>query len=287
MTSEKKLFSIYIDNLPKVIGMHKRGEPIYDFLFECFKSETKNFFLDDKKDLSPFGEIYFPYHEMGNVNTTNLFDLDELIIFSFYWQSRFKYKNVADLGANVGLHSILLSKCGFNVRAYEPDPVHYQLLTENISKNNCTNVKLYNSAVSNKEGVAEFVRVKGNTMSSHIKGSKPNPYGELEYFNVELQNFNEIIGWADFIKMDVEGHETELILSTSAKDWDKTDAIVEVSNEINAKILFDFLKEDKIRMFSQKECWNEVTQFDHMPVSYKEGSLFISNSNSPFILEQK
>jgi hypothetical protein len=36
----------------------------------------------------PFGEISVPYHTMGAVDTLDLFGLDELIIFSFYWANR-------------------------------------------------------------------------------------------------------------------------------------------------------------------------------------------------------
>ena len=35
-------------------------------------------------DFSPFGEINFPYIEMGAINTLHLFGLDEIIIFVLF-----------------------------------------------------------------------------------------------------------------------------------------------------------------------------------------------------------
>ena len=64
---------------------------------------------------------------MGNIDTTHLFGIDEIIIFSFYYLlKKKKFKSAADLGANIGLHSIVLSKLGYNVKSYEPDTQHYK-----------------------------------------------------------------------------------------------------------------------------------------------------------------
>jgi len=282
MIGVNNCFSDFILELPKIKEFHKRGDKIHSFLQKCFKNEVNRLFKEDMKELLPFGNINFPYYNMGNVDTTNLFDLDEIIIFSFYWDSKERYSNVADLGANTGLHSLLLSKCGFNVKSYEPDPWHFEILNKNINDNNCDNVELFNVAVSDKNGKAEFVKVLGNTMSSHIKGSKPNPYGELETYEVNLLKFKDIIQWADFIKMDVEGHETTLLLSTRFEDWNSTDAMVEISNKHNAKIVFDYMQKIGVKMYSQKNHWNEVLDMDDMPETYKDGSLFISINNIPF-----
>ena len=40
------------------------------------------------------------------------------------------------------------------------------------------------------------------------------------------------------IKIDIEGHEAEVLRSTSKEDWLKTDAMVEVGSESNAEIIF-------------------------------------------------
>ena len=42
---------------------------------------------------------------------------------------------MADIGANIGLHTIVLSKLGYKVDSYEPDEKHFKLLIKNLKKN--------------------------------------------------------------------------------------------------------------------------------------------------------
>jgi FkbM family methyltransferase len=234
-------------------------------------------------DLGPFGKILLPYRQMGVVSSVNLFDFDELIIFSFYWANRKRYKKAADIGANLGLHSMMLSRCGFKVRAYEPDPVHYKLFKENMALNKCRQVEVDNAAVSNEAGQREFIRVLGNTTGSHIAGAKKDPYGKLERFWVRTVPVKNIMAWADLVKIDAEGHEKEILLATERADWSGTDAMIEVQNEDNARAIFKHFKKMKVNLFSQKTNWQKVTSVAQMPYGYKEGSLFITeNAQMPY-----
>jgi FkbM family methyltransferase len=216
---------------------------------------------------------------MGSISSLHLFGIDELIIFSFYWANRGRYKNVLDLGANIGLHSILLSKWGYNVRCYEPDPQTFAVLSKNLELNRATTVEPINAAVSTKKGEMEFVRVVGNMTGSHLAGAKPPGYGELEKFKVSVDEFRSILSWADLAKIDIEGHEKEVILSTLADDWKKTDALVEVGTPANAAQIFEHFSSMKINMFAQKLNWKKVERVSDMPTSYKEGTLFVTCKN--------
>ena len=206
------------------------------------------------RNLPPFGPLKFPYFKMGVTDSLNLFDLDELIIFSFYWANRGKYRQVLDIGANIGLHSIILSKCGFKVRAYEPDPVHFELLRRNLELNGCARATAFNEAVSDKAGTAEFIRVLGNTTGSHIAGAKPSPYGELERFTVPTEDIRQLLAWPDLIKMDVEGHEKELLLATNRENWRGRDALVEIGSELNADAVWKHMAEEGVNLFHKKQA---------------------------------
>lgn len=227
----------------------------------------------------PFGKLTFPYHRMGNVDSLNLFDLDELIIFSFYWLNRNRYRHIADIGANIGLHSIILEKCGFKIHSYEPDPQHLEVLQRNIKLNNCSKIKVFNLAVSTKSGQAEFIRVLGNTTGSHLVGSKLNPLGRLEKFPVKTGSIIPIIKWADFLKIDAEGHEKDILLATSFNDWLDTDALIEVGSENNAQHIFEYFEKIGVNLFAQKINWQLVTDVEQMPTSYHDGSLFITSKD--------
>jgi FkbM family methyltransferase len=224
----------------------------------------------------PFGEVVFPYFKMGNIDSLNLFDLDELIIFSFYMANRKRYHRVLDIGANIGLHSVIMSKCGFAVRSYEPDPRHFEVLKKNLALNKCRRAQPFNEAVSSQAGEMEFVRVLGNTTASHLAGSKPNPYGELERFPVKVAAFGPLITWAELIKLDVEGHEKVVLLSTKREEWLKTDALVEIENADNAAAVFQHLTSLGVNLFAQKLGWGPVKSLADMPISYHEGTLFVT-----------
>ncbi len=223
-----------------------------------------------------FGALTLPYRRMGAIDSVDLFGLDELIIFAFYWANRARYRRTVDIGANLGLHSILMARCGFAVRAFEPDPVHLALLRANLRLNAVTAVEVVEAAVSDRDGETEFVRVKGNTTGSHIAGAKAAPYGELERFAVPLRKFSDAVTGADFVKIDAEGHEAVILRSLAAERWHGLDAMVEVGTAENARALFDHFAGLPVNLFAQKTGWEQVREIADMPASHREGSLFIS-----------
>ena len=213
------LLGVLIEALPEMAHVHAPGCAPYRLLAELARREVCRFGADSPRPVSfgPFGPLDFPFVCMGATSSLNLFDLDELILFAFYWRNRQRYRKAADIGANLGLHSFVMARCGFEVRGYEPDPNHFTLLRENLKRNNCRSVKAMQAAVSSKQGQEEFVRVLGNTTGSHLAGAKPAPYGPLEMFQVTLESIHPILEWADFVKIDVEGHEREILLATRRK----------------------------------------------------------------------
>lgn len=261
---------------------HRNGSALYLFLKDLARQEVDRLYQADSDghfELPQIGSFRLPYYSMGNVSSRNLFDLDELIIFNFYLLNRHRYKRVADIGANLGLHSIVLAKLGYSVDAYEPEDEHFVQLQNNMDLNQ-VNINLNKAGVSNRTGVANFTKVLGNTTGSHISGSKLNPYGKLEFKEIPLLAFNEITKNVDLVKMDVEGHEKEILLSTVAQNWANMDAIVEVSSPENAWNLYEHFFSINVNLFSQKTGWLKVTTPDDVPTHYTEGSIFISTKDS-------
>lgn len=277
------LLSEILSVLPELNKFHAPTSNSYKFINKILKNEVARLFSTadfSLVDITPIGQIGFPFKRMGNITTLDILNLDEFIMFSFYWINRNKYEKVADLGANLGLHSIILDKCGYKVRSYEPDAVHYKILKENLEANGCKDVETYNKAVSTEEGTVEFLRVLGNTTSSHIVGSKSNPYGELETVSVLSTSFADIMQWADLIKCDIEGHEKEVFVTTRKNDWLTTDALVEIESRESAQIIFDHFNKIGVNLFAQKNNWSKVEHIEDMPCSYREGTLFISAKDS-------
>lgn len=264
--------------LPTIKDYHSSSHLCYNMLKKIARNAVVSLFSKEDetpKRFAPFGEICLPYFKMGAIDSLDLFGLDELILFSFYWKNKDRYKRVLDIGGNIGLHSILLSKSGYEVQVFEPDATHFNVLSNNLKLNGCANVSLHKAAVSCRNGTAEFTRVLGNTTSSHLSGSK-KPYGELETYSVEVLDIKELITRCDLIKMDVEGHEKDILLDLCIDHFKKTDVIVEIGSFENAQHIFEHLKKIKVNAFSQKIGWRKVQTIEDMPMNHREGSLFIT-----------
>jgi len=227
-----------------------------------------------------FGSISFPFTAMGRINSLDLFGLDECILFGFYFQNKNRYKDVVDIGANLGLHSLLMSRCGFCVRSFEPDPVHFSILEANISENQANSIQAFQAAVSTTKGRAGFVRVLNNTTGSHLAGTKSS-YGERQEFEVETVAIRPLYETAELLKIDAEGHERDLLSSLDPHQTVRPDILVEVGTAANAEAIFSDLQKKGIKMFSQKTGWQQVEKMNDMPLSHRDGSLFITSREGP------
>jgi FkbM family methyltransferase len=281
-----QLIGDLINLIPAIRDHHAPDTALYHFLKTVAHQEAQRAFAAPTPQpvpFGPFGDLAFPYHSMGNISSLNLFDLDELIIFSFYWQNRNRYRRAVDVGANIGLHSIVMARCGFSVTSYEPDPTHFDLLKRNLTLNHCDKVAPRNAAVSSAAGTCEFIRLLDNTTGSHLAGAKPNPYGPMEKFQVRVEAAKDVIKGADLAKIDAEGHEKEILLATTAEDWKRMDALIEVGSEENARGIYDHFARLSLNLFAQKSNWAAVRCLEDMPTSYRDGTLFVTKrENMPW-----
>ena len=233
--------------------------------------------------IGELGTLYFPYFKMGNIDSSKLFGLDELILFSFYFVNRKKYKKALDLGANIGLHTLVMKKLGFNVTSYEPDLTHIAQIKKVMMLNNLTEEGLTPRAISDKQGEMEYLRVLGNTTGSHLLGSKDDVYGPTDVVTVGVDDILTVLteGDFDFIKMDVEGHEATLIERITTESIKKTDIMLEIGSDRNAKLIFDILNQKQIPAYAQKISWEQVNTRDDLPSHHTQGSLFLSIQGAP------
>lgn len=268
-----------IELLPELAAHHAPSGALHRYLKPLAIAAVASRFEGEEplwNPFEPFGEIVFPYVKMGNIDSLDLFGLDELILFAFYWRNRTRYRRVADFGANLGLHSLVMSRCGFEVRALEPDPRHLDVLRRTLARNGCDKVKVRPAAVSVAAGSHDFTRVLGNTTGSHLTGAKPSPYGDLEIFTVALESALPHMAWADLVKMDIEGHEAVVLCATDPTLWHDLDAVVEVGSADNAKRIYAHFRNTPVNLFAQKISWRRVGLLDDMPTSHRDGALFIS-----------
>jgi len=278
-----KTMADVINQMPELYSQLVPGTDEHSQLEQLAAAQARREFSSEAPQLvnfAPFGEIIFPYLEMGAVTSLNLFHIDELILFAFYWANRRRYKQVADIGANIGLHSMLLNRAGYEVRAYEPDPEHLNRISKNFELNNITRVVIVEAAVAAKAGHHEFVQVWGNTTGSHLAGAKVAPYGDLSRIEVKTVAGKEVMNWADLVKLDVEGQEQEIILATTRADWDSCDMLLEIGGEDNAAKIIEHLDMLGVNLFTQKIGWRRAERVEDVPVSYHEGLAFASQKSA-------
>ena len=236
--------------------------------------------LNNTFTLEEIGEVVFPFYSFGKVDSLNLLNLDELITFSIYWSRKNLDRKVYDFGANIGLHSIILAKMGHTVIAFEPDPIHAQVLLNNISLNNLDGkVILEDKAIGAETGQDIFTRIKNNTTGSHISGSKDTISGPTDSFKVEIVGINSLLDQPTFSKMDVEGLEAKILQAISFSNWGRTSILVEIGNKLNAKVIWDVSTKYNLKVQSQLSNWSTVHNESEIPSHYSDGLLFITGGN--------
>jgi FkbM family methyltransferase len=234
-------------------------------------------------NLAEVGELYFPYFSMGNIDSVNLFGIDELIIFSFYFVNRKRYRKVLDLGANIGLHTLVMKKLGFIVTSYEPDLTHLNQMHKVLMLNKMDTEHVVPKAVSDSAGTMQFVRVLGNTTGSHLLGAKENVYGPTEFVSVEVDDIREVLakGNFDLVKMDVEGHEAILLNCITVESLKKTDIMLEIGSEKSASEIYEICKEKGIPAYAPKINWGLVDKLEDIPSHHSHGFVFLSMQGGP------
>tara|TARA_Y100000591_G_C21678322_1_gene616696 strand:- start:118 stop:867 length:750 start_codon:yes stop_codon:yes gene_type:complete len=133
-----------------------------------------------------------------------------------------KSKNALDIGVYRGVYSLKLSQNFKQIHAFEPNPLLFPYLNDNLKKI-IKNINLYNLALSDKSGETELklpVRsrsiFKDNIEELYQLGAASiHPENEFENFEkvqVKVEKLDNIlIEDIGFIKIDVEGHELEVI----------------------------------------------------------------------------
>lgn len=233
------------------------------------------------------GEIILPRIDMGKIDSSHLLGIDEIMIFAFYLSRKRVGTKALDLGANIGLHSLILAKLGFDVTAYEPGPNHIVEFKKLINLNDLSEsgrIELREVAVTTNGGKVEFIYVHDNSTSSHVLGSLgKNPYGPTSTLKVNSDALREVLEADEYqlIKMDVEGLESSLLMSLSERHFRNTEIILEIGSEDARKLIWDFFSKSrfKISIYSQKNSWRKVGDVAHLPNSYKQGSVIISYKN--------
>lgn len=122
---------------------------------------------------------------------------------------------VLDIGANIGNHTIFLSRIFEQVIAFEPVPRNCWILKANLHLNQVRNVHLVEKGLGNENRKLFF---NNDPRSTNDRLSERNPSATTQENAVEVAVGDEELARLDFpapilmIKIDVEGLEPEVIM---------------------------------------------------------------------------
>ena len=185
---------------------------------------------------------------------------------------------VLDIGAYVGIYSLWVSKLiddGF-VAAFEPNPLAFRWLINNIKLNNATNIKALPYALGDDIGTQKLYIAGENVeasslMVNHIVNNPSDKYliaGEyivpvvtLDYIiNRSMKIIGKSINYVDLAKIDVEGYEMK-VLKGAEETLQKgliSKFIIEVHvDQVNTKELIKYLSDKGFVL-------DKVVKMDHV-----------------------
>ena len=195
------------------------------------------------------------------------------------------YDTVIEIGANVGVFTLYLSKRLMATRpdarifAFEPSAEAYRRLRENLALNSAENVTTINAAIGPKSGFARFYEPRGHLTNGSLNVTFASHFDETPVRNwivtLEGASLLELIKDAKrvLLKIDVEGFEAEVLRALATViAQQRPDILIEVLPEfedaINSAIDFSALgyrfygltsegamASDRIRAVDGRDCF--------------------------------
>jgi FkbM family methyltransferase len=172
-------------------------------------------------------------------------ELAERKTFDFIYKNIKKHKNpvFVDVGANIGIYSFINKDKNFKIYAFEPNPVAFLALQENLKLNN-TNTEIFDVACGSEEGnlfltPVDIIWQAGLVSITDTKTFLPTKVVKIDDIVKEK---------VTHVKIDVEGFEPEVLKGMERILMENTPTIfLEINEEFlkayqwDTKLLLEYL----------------------------------------------
>jgi len=205
-----------IKYLCREFGLYK-GFKVWKF-YKYIRIKKKNLDLTNKVvEVNGYHLSLLP-NDDGISTELALFNSHEPLNTKLLAQNLKKGMVCFDIGANIGYYTLLESKivgAEGKVIAIEPSPINFKQLQKNIQNEKVTNVELYQMAGGNQNGTIKFL-LDSHSNLSRIVLDEENPKTLDETVDVPIKKLDSFIDEfsikkLDFIRMDVEGYEFNIL----------------------------------------------------------------------------
>jgi FkbM family methyltransferase len=128
-----------------------------------------------------------------------------------------KGATVIDIGANVGMFSLLAARSARLVHAFEPEPRNYDLIKQNCQGR--SNIVIHNEAVGATDGTAQLSIGSSSTAFSLYGGAAQTRPVSVRTLSSVFSDYD--IEYCDFLKLDCEGAEFPILLDSPTEIFNK------------------------------------------------------------------
>jgi len=157
-------------------------------------------------------------------NSTDLMAFTHVWLLKEYEKPGFEIKNndiIIDIGGHIGLFSLFSSQYCKNGKIYcfEPIKENFDMLQSNVELNKMNNIIAVNAAVSSKNGtVTIYLNDDESGHSMYVQGDKSVQVQSISLADI-FDSYN--LSHCDFLKVDCEGEEYQIMESLPQKYFDK------------------------------------------------------------------
>ena len=222
--------------------------------------------------------------------------ISETLLHGTIWESYVKIllyllvnenDTVVDVGANIGVHTLNLSRLVGNqgvVHSFEPVPLLFTQLAYHCLLNNCMNVKLYQVGLNDTETVSFVPRISEDDMKEKINwGNTKLDNDNISGVKIQTKTLDQLNLNPQLIKIDVECMELNVLKGMKQTiDRSRPFIIIEIQPDGKEEVK-KFIQEIDCCIYS---IWitAKVYKYDYVLVPIEKHDFFkqkITNLNYP------